>query len=300
MTRVDRADGLSAYDGEFGDGVSTLRCIAVVADGETGWQEWCGGAGQATRFVALHDDQPWLVEVGRLPGEVTLLEQPATWTLPSNGCTAPIVTLARSALTFESFVSPAVVTSIVCAPTEAFVGFSTVMLQTGPPDGGGVLLVESDDGWSSFGPGTSYGCDDLSDGVDRCDEFGVEYELFDALLPIPSPDLTGPTDAVPGVVDRTAEIEAWIGDATDPAVIDSIVVDRLFDPAAEVPAIARRADRLGDGGVNLLVVQIPQLDDSISTETWAVWIGALEETAGVRAWSWNTCARGIAGPGLCI
>ncbi len=297
MTRVDQAGGLSAYDGETGDG---RRCVAVVADGETGWQEWCGGAGQATRFVALHDDEPWLVEVGRLPGEVVLLEQPATWTLPSNGCTEPIVTLARGALTFESFVSPAVVTSIVCVPGEAFVGFGTVMLQPGPPDGGGVLLVQNDDGWFSYGPGTSYGCDDLSDGIDRCDEFGVEYELFDALLPVPSPDTIGPTDAVPGVVDRTAEVEGWIGDETDPAVIDSIVVERLFDPDAEVPAVVRRADRLGFGGVNLLVVQIPQLDDSIATETWAVWIGALEETAGVRAWSWATCARGVTDDGLCV
>ena len=61
------------------------------------------------------------------------------------------------------------------------------------------------------------------------------------------------------------------------------------------------ADRLGYGGVNLLVVQIPQLDDSVSTETWGVWIEALEETAGVvHAWSWFTCAHGVAGPGLCI
>ena len=301
MTRVDQIGGLSAYDGEFGDGESKLRCIAVVTDADGDWQEWCGGAGQATRFVAMHDDVPWLVEVGRLPGEVALLEQPADWTLPSNGCTAPIADLATTALTFESASSPAVVTSIICVPGEAFVGISTVWLQPGPVDGGGVLIVEDGDGWFSYGSGTSYGCDDLGDDVDRCDTYDVEYELFDALLPIPSPDTIGATDAVPGVTDRTAEVRGWVGDTTDPAVIDSLVVARLFDPTAEAPAIVRRADRLGYGGVNLLVVQIPQLDDSVATETWAVWIGALEETAGVTdAWSWVTCARGVTADGLCV
>ena len=146
MTRVDQIGGLSAYDGEFGDGASKLSCIAVVADGATDWREWCGGAGQATRFVTLHDDVPWLVEVGRLPGEVALLEQPAGWTLPSNGCTEPTATLAATALTFDGFVSPAVVTSIVCVLGEAFVGFGTVLLQPGPVDGGAALVVESGTG----------------------------------------------------------------------------------------------------------------------------------------------------------
>jgi hypothetical protein len=51
------------------------------------------------------------------------------------------------------------------------------------------------------------------------------------------------------------------------------------------------------------VIDVPQLDDSTASVTWAVWITT--ETPEVpstvhRAYAWDNCARGVADSGHCV
>ncbi len=296
LVRVAQVESVSAYDGSIDVTPDGIRCVAVVIDGNDGWHEWCGEGGQATRFLLLDGIDPWLVEVGAVPEDVTLTRHEPTWTLPTNGCTSAVTTLLAAAPT-----DPAVTTAIVCAPGEAFMSIGSVLLQPGPPDGGGALLVEGDEGWDTLDFGTSIGCGGWPDGVDRCALFNVEFELFEALLPIP-PDnmLTLATDLI-GLRDETATVAGWIGAETDPAGIDAIIVDQLTDPEAEVPPNISRANGVGFGGaMNLLIVEVPAMDDSILSTTWAVWISAGSPASVVQVFAWETCARGLAAPDLCI
>ena len=119
--------------------------------------------------------------------------------------------------------------------------------------------------------------------------------------PLPSVPVLGETSVdIVAVTDETAQVETWIGDTTDPGEIETVVVGQLVDPAAEVPAITRVDTNVQSGRYRLVVVEIPQLDDSIATETWAIWIGSSEQTRGVTAFSWSTCARGVTEDGLCV
>lgn len=293
MTRVVAADMVAVYDGRIDLGEQGVRCVAVVFAGVEGWQEWCGEPGRATAFVALLGIDPWLLEIGADPGDVTAARQPPPWALPTNGCGAPIATLAGTAM-----LGPAVTTGVVCVPGEAFLTYSSVFLQDGPADGGGVLLVEGDEGWNSTGGGTSIDCAGWDDGVDRCELFGVEFELFEASLPVPPSSVLPPSTDVVAVRDETAAVRAWVADATEPAEIDAIVVAELVDPTAEAPATESRAPGLSSGRLDLLVVDVPQLDDSIGSSSYAVWIST-EGGGVVRATAWETCARGVTG-GLCV
>ena len=251
----------------------------------------------ATAFVADRGLEPLVIELGAEIGNVTIEPRTAGWTLGSNGCSDPMTTILAG-------VDPGAlpITDVICRGDEAFLGIGTALFGPGiAPDGGGILAATGDEGWAVLDFGTSIDCANQPDGVDRCALFGVEVELFEALLPLPPTEVLGDTAVdVVGVTDRSADVEEWIGDVTDPGEIETIVVDQLVDPDAELPASTRRADRLQFGRLQLLVVEIPQPDDSIATETWAFWIGALEETSGVTAFSWSTCARGVTGDGRCV
>ena len=134
--------------------------------------------------------------------------------------------------------------------------------------------------------GTSIDCAGRADGVDRCASFGVESELFEALLPIPPIDLLTTATDIVGVRDETATARAWVGAETEPPEIEGLIFDLVVDPEAEVPATVRSATGVGFGdGFNLLVIDVPAMDDSILSTSWAAWIrpGSSDTTLeGVR------------------
>ena len=290
---------LAATDGDIRvyDGVADrLRCVGVVGPGDA-LTTWCGDLDTPTVFIADRGLEPVVVELGADVGTVTVAPQADGWTVASNGCSAPMATILGA-------IDPGSVSvmGVICAGDEAFVGIGTALF--GPeiaPDGGGVLVAGGDEGWASLSSGTSIDCAGWPDGVDRCALFGVEGELFEALLPIPPVAVLGePSIDVTAVTDRTAEVEDWIGDTTDPDDIDAIVTEQLVDPDAEVVATTRRTDELFSDDLQLLIVEIPQFDDSILTETWAIWIDTSGSDTTVTAFSWSTCARGVTGDGLCV
>jgi len=295
LDRVAQVDRLSAYDGAIDVAPAGMRCVAIVSDGE-GWSEWCAEPAQAANFVVLDGIDPWIVEVGADPGDVTLNRRDPSWIVPTNGCTVSMTTLIAAAR-----VAPAVTTGIVCVPGEAFLSHSAVFLQPGPPDGGGILVNEGDEGWDSISRGTALDCDDLGDGVDRCALYGVEFDLFQAVRPVPpNAQLTAATDVV-GMRNETATALSWIGAAEiGPAAVDALIVDELTDPEAELAPTVSRASGVGYEQLNLLIVEVPAFDDSILSITWAFWISASSPSTVVHAYAWETCARGLAGPDLCI
>ena len=282
------------YDGVVGD----LRCVGVVGPGED-LTAWCGPPDAATTLVADRSLEPLIVDLAPETGTVTVTSAPAAWTSAANGCSVPFATILAA-------VDPGAhaVTDLICAGDEAFVGVGSALF--GPnlaPDGGGILVGAGDEGWNPIGGfGTSIDCAGWPDGVDRCALFDVESELFEALLPVPSPGVLGESALqVVDVTDVTADVEAWIGDATDPDEVASIVEAELVDPDAEVPATVRRSGPIRFGTVELVLVEIPQLDDAFRFETWAVWTGHTETNSGVvGAFRWATCTRGVTGDGLCV
>jgi len=94
-------------------------------------------------------------------------------------------------------------------------------------------------------------------------------------------------------------VRTWIGTETDAAAIQAIILDQVTTPDDEAPADVRRASGVGEG-LDLLVVEVPAMDDSIRSTTWATWIDTGAATPVRRAFAWVTCARGIAGPDLCV
>ncbi len=300
MVRAAQVERLSAYDGQIDVAPEGLRCVAITAEGQDGWNERCGDAGQATRFLVLDGIDPWLVEVGAEPGDVTLTRHAPTWTLPTNGCTGPMTSLMASSPIGGSD-GTAVMTEIICYPGEAFLSIGSVLLQPGPADGGGALFLEGDEGWDTAGYGTSFDCTGWSDGVDRCELYGVEYDLFEALLPIPPGDVLSSVTDIVGMRDDTATVAGWVGAETDAAAIDALIVAALTDTEAEVPNSITRTNGIGYmGALNLLIIEVPAMDDSILSTTWAIWISAGSPSSVVQAFAWETCARGLAGPNLCI
>ena len=296
LRRVAEVGRVAAYDGVIRVTPNGFRCVAIVIDGEDAWSEWCGEANQPVNFITLDGIDPWIVEVGAALGDIALTRQQPTWTLPMNGCTEAITTLITTVA-----ISPAVTTGAVCVPGEAFLTNSAVWLQPGPPDGGGALVTSGDEGWDVRDFGTSIGCDTSFDGIDRCALYGVESELFEAVLPIPPIEaLTMATDLI-GMTDRTADVRSWVGSETDSAAIETLIFAELNEPDAELPATKRRAIAVSYAAdLDLLLVEVPALDDSILSTTWAVWIDTAPPATVVRAYAWQTCARGMADPDTCI
>lgn len=290
---------LAATEGDIRvfDGVADgRRCVGVVGPGDA-VTTWCGQVNVATSFLADRRPEPVVIDLGADTGSVTIEPQVAGWTLGSNGCSAPMATILDG-------VDPGAlpVTGIICRRNEAFIGIGSALFGPGiAPDGGGILATSRDGGWTVLDFGTAIDCAGQPAGVERCALFGVEADLFEAVLPLPPVPVLGESSGdIVGVTDKTAEVEAWIGGTTDPSEIEAAVVGQLVDPAAEVPATTRTAGALQSGRYRLVVVEIPQLDDSVATETWAVWIGTTEQTRGVTAFSWATCARGVTDDGLCV
>jgi hypothetical protein len=298
LERVGVFGGLVVYDGESVDGDFALRCIAVGHDGETTWSEWCALPGDSSSFVVVEGINPWVVDVGAEPLDVTMTQMPSEWAVTSSGCVDPLVILIDAAE-----IAPAVATSIACAGGEAFITYGSVFMQPGPPDGGGLLLTPGDEGWNTDGGGTSIPCGDFPDGVDRCAQFGVDDELFEATSPIPSPDQLAAQQDYVAVREVTDEASEMAADATDlDAIVDAIVAGLTPAEAEADPAVARH-DAVYFNRYSLLVVDVPQLDDSTASVTWAVWITT--ETPDVpsavhRAYAWNNCALGVADSEHCV
>lgn len=296
LRRVAQFERVAAYDGVIQVTPNSIRCVAIVIDGEDTWREWCGEADQPVNFVTLDGINPWVVEVGAAVGDIALTRQQPTWTLPMNGCTESITTLIAASLT-----SPAVTTGAVCVPGEAFLTNGAVLLQPGPRNSGQALLTGGDEGWDVRAFGTSLGCDTSFDGVDRCALYGVESDLFEAVLPIPPIEaLTAATDLI-GMTDRTAAVRSWVGAETDSTTIETLIFDELNEPGAELPATKRRAVGVNSAAdLDLVLIEVPALDDSILSTTWAVWIGTGRSATVLKAYAWQTCARGMADPDTCI
>jgi hypothetical protein len=292
-------NGLTLYDGIVGDG-PTLRCVVALAPGITTWNEWCGEPGAPTRFITTDGTNVWLVEIGADLGSVAAAVPPAEGTLTANGCTTPALGLVTAALP-----GPAVMTSVICVPGEAFVGNSAVFLQPGPADGGGILVQQAGDGtWTSNGGGTASPCDEaIPDGLDRCALYGLAAgeDLFQAVLPIPPLGGSSATSEIIGMRDATADVRAAAGAATTATDIGNAVA-AAFGQDAEDPAPT--VQTFGDFafiGVELAVIEVPAFDDSILKTTYAVWIRVPAAGQPVAyAFAFETCARGLAGPDLCI
>jgi hypothetical protein len=298
LERVGVFGGLVVYDGESVDGDFSLRCIAVGHEGETSWSEWCALPGDSSSFVVVEDINPWVVDVGAEHLDVTMTQMPSDWAVTSSGCVDPIVTLIDA-----SEIEYAVATSIACAGDEAVVSFSGVYMQPGSGDGLTVLITKGDEGWNRLDYGTALFCSGYEDGVDRCALFGVDEELFEALSPIPSPEHLPAQQNYVAVREVTDDVQSMAADATDLDAITEAIVTALTPAETEtVPAVARH-DSVYFNQYTLLVVDVPQLDDSTASVTWAVWITT--ETPEVpsavhRAYAWNNCARGVADSEHCV
>jgi hypothetical protein len=297
LERVGVFGGLVVYDGESVDGDFKLRCIAVGHDGETTWSEWCALPGDSSSFIVVEGINPWVVDVGAEHLDVKMTQMPSDWALTSSGCVDPIVTLIDAAE-----IAPAVATSIACAGGDAFMTYSSVYMQPGPPDGGGLLLTNGDEGWNTDGGGTSILCTDFTD-ADRCAQFGVDGELFEATSPVPSPDQLAAQQDYIAVREVTSDVRAMAADAPDIDAITDAIVAGLTPPDPEAtPAVARH-DGVYFNQYSLLVIDVPALDDSVGSTTWVVWITT--ETPDVpsavhRAYAWDNCTRGLADSQTCV
>jgi len=298
MSRIAQDGDINVYEGLIDQGGFEARCVVVAATGEGAWTEACIEADIAFSFVALDGIDPLFIEVGASSGQVTISRQPPTWSLPTNGCTESISTLIAAAE-----LGGAGATGLVCVGDEAFMGYSSVWLQPGPVDGGGLLLVNGTEGWNTDGGGTSISCNQFPDGVDRCASFDVDDEMFEALLAIPPSDALTANNDIVNVIDETGNVRTWLDGEIDPAAIEAIILAQLIDPDAEGTPTVRRSDGLQFESANLLQVEVPALDDSIRSTTWAIWISVSPDGFRppiIRAMSWNTCARGLADEVTCV
>ncbi len=295
---------VSVYDALVGADQS-MRCAVVVAVGVERWREWCGSAGRAVAVLTSDGTDVLLVELGEQVGFVTITKMGTVWQSPTNGCSSPAFELVEVAA-----VDPAVVTGLVCVGDEAFVRHSPVFLQDGPRDGGGVLLVTEADGtWSSSGGGTAFPCDDpVADGIDRCVSFDAESDLFEAVLPIPGEAAQPGTTDIVDVNDATNDVREIVEaqnesfDPTDAAEVGDLIADWYRDQDGPDPSVDLYPD-LGDGNLTLAIVELPALDDSIQSTTYAAWISTTDDDQFepvARVVTWMTCARGLAGQDLCI
>jgi hypothetical protein len=298
LERVGVFGGLVVYDGESVDGDFALRCIAVGHEGDTFWSEWCALPGDSSSFVVVEGINPWVVDVGVEPLDVTMTQMPTDWAVTSSGCVDPIVTLIETA-----DVDAAVATAIACAGGEAVLSFSGVYMQPGSGDGTTVLLAKGDEGWNRIDYGTSLACSGYDDGVDRCALFGVQEELFEALSPVPSPAHLPAQQNYVDVREVTGDVQAMVADAADIDAMTEAIVTALTPIDTESAPAVTRNDGVYFNQYTLLVVDVPTSDDSVASITWAVWITT--ETPEVpssihRAYAWDNCARGLADSQTCV
>jgi hypothetical protein len=304
LERVGEFGELVVYDGLSTDGDFSLRCVAVGREGDTAWTEWCALPGDSSTFAMVDGADPWVAEVGPELGDVVLTMQPATWSLTASGCDEPLVMHVAA---FD-LVHPVAVTNAACADDLAVLTYSGVYMQPGSGDGGAVLLSHGDEGWNTVASGTSMPCTDLSA---ECQSFGVDTELFDATTPIPAPDQLPAQEQFVNVRDVTVDIAALADDAPDSdsdegADIEAVteaIVSGLTPPDAEVGPTTTRHDGVSFARYSLLVVDVPAMDDSVTSTTWVAWITTAtpEVPATVhRAYAWDICGRGVADPDTCV
>ena len=291
MTKVANDAGIAVYDGT----TDIARCLAVV-DSDGTWAGACADPGTAGTLATLRGITPWLIEYGSDVGQVTATAMPPTWTLASNGCSTPVANMLGAAS-----IDPAMMGEAVCADGHAFVGLPNVLFgEGGPPDGAGMLMANGDEGWNVIDFGTGIDCPVLENGSDSCLTFGVDADLFEALLPLAPADFQ-PSGDLAGITDVTDVARGWVGATTDLDTIEGIVLAQATEADAPIPPVVARSGPLGGGGLTLVVTtEQPQFDDSVLTVTWALWI----DTSGtgptvVRATNWVTCARGVS-DNLCI
>ncbi len=152
------------------------------------------------------------------------------------------------------------------------------------------------------------GCDGMAV---ECERFKVGTELFDAASPIPSPDLIAAQDQFINVRDATAEVTALAegavasdsGEAADIDAITDAIVAGLTQSDAEVAPSMTRHDGVSFDRYSLLIVEVPAMDDSVTSTTWAAWITTAtpELPATVhRAYAWDICGRGLADASTCV
>lgn len=288
--------GLTVYDGVLVE--IDVRCVVLLAPGIDGWNEWCGMPDTPARFLTGDGSTMWLVELDADVGTVSVTVPESGWTLTSNGCTSPAADLFHAV-----FPGPMVMTSAVCVPGEAFVGNSSVLFQPGSPDGGGAFVLQAADGtWTSDGGGTSIPCDAGADGVDRCPIYGLGAgeEMFSALLPIPPIGGASGTADVVGMRDATVDVRGVIGAATTSADIGAAVAAAFRDGTEEPAPVVNIFGGFGGWNVELAIIVIPAFDDSIRSTTYVIWVGSSGGEPVEKAFAFETCARGLAGGGLCI
>jgi hypothetical protein len=284
---------LLVYDGETSEGSFQIRCVVVASASRGAWSESCLEPGVRASAVYVAGADPWIVEVGAESGDVVVTQQPSDWAITSSGCAEPIVTLLAAAA-----IEPAMATGLACAANEAFVTFASVLLQPGPVDGGGLLLINGDEGWNSEGGGTSFDCAPGADGIDRCALFEVESELSEAVTALPGPELLPPQADVVNVRTVTLDVAAMAAGAADLDAITNAVMASLTPPEPELAPTMVRHDHVGFGDASLLIVEVPLADDSVRSTTYSIWISS--QPAIHRAYAWNNCGRGLASPGLCV
>jgi hypothetical protein len=257
---------------------------------ETSERAWhCTHVETPTAFVIVDGADPWWVEVGSAAGQVTLSRQPASWALVSNGCAEPIVqVIAASTSAARSF------SGLACG------GASALLSSENLPDRSGDLIVRGPEGWNGHGSGTAMLCPYVAEGLDRCPELGAQFDLMEAILPIPPPGFLPPQEMTVNVVDLTVEVQAMAAGATDIDSIGSAVLDSVTPVDAEVlPTVARH----DFGQVSLLLIDVPAADDSIRSTSWAAWVVVPSDGTPPsvrRAYAWENCARGLASPGICV
>jgi hypothetical protein len=296
LERVGAFGGLVVYDGESVDGDFALRCIAVGHDGETTWSEWCALPGDGSSFVVVDGIDPWVVDVGAEPLDVTMTQMPSTWALTSSGCVDPIVTLMEAA----ELEHPVTATGAACVGNDAVMTYSGVYMQPGSGDGGQVLLARGEEGWNAVAVGTTITCQDVPE---ECERLGVGDDLLQSVSPIPSPAQLPAQSNYVGVREVTGDIRAMAADAPDiDAITEAIVAGVTPDGSESEPVVARN-DEVSFDQYSLLVITVPTADDSVAATTYAVWITTEtpEAPSAVhRAYAWDNCARGLADSRTCV
>ena len=178
-------------------------------------------------------------------------------------------------------------------------------MQPGPPDGGGLLLTNGDEGWNTDGGGTSILCADFTDASTAARSSASTAELFEATSPIPSPDQLAAQQDYVAVREVTSDVRAMAADARR---------YRRASPTRSSPGSHRPTPRptpavARHDGVVLQPVQpaggrrARRSTTRSASTTWAVWITT--ETPDVpstvhRAYAWDNCARGLADSQTCV
>jgi len=218
----------------------------------------------------------------------------AVLSVPIAGCTAPVIDMAAP------LDSNVMVDGLICAGDSAMITVPPVLLQYGSENGLGYVLERAGEGtWSTSGGGTTFMCP--HDSIrSACEALGVDdADLMFAPLPIPPWGSIGAREHDLDPVEITADIQNLTGDARTPDEIGAAVVAQYFagDSTHSMPPFWDV-----DAALGLVLVDIPQADDSIGSERYAVWYRPTDDGTPVveRAYRIASCSRGVAAPDMCV